>query len=67
MDHVAVETVDEISLVLRDGREVVWGSASESEEKARVLTGLLAQKPDGDTPPPSVFDVSVPGLPTTKS
>ncbi len=64
VDHVEVTTVDEISLELRDGRTVVWGSASESEEKARVLAALLAKK-QGDSPP-QVLDVSVPGLPTTR-
>ena len=37
VDHVEVQTIDQISLVLRDGREVLWGSAEESELKARVL------------------------------
>lgn len=58
VDHVEVESVDQISLLLRDGREVVWGSAEESEQKARVLAVLL------DTPA-QTYDVSVPGQPTT--
>ena len=37
VDHVQVTTVDQISLVLKDGRTVVWGSADESETKAEVL------------------------------
>jgi cell division protein FtsQ len=57
-DHVEVRTVDEISLVLRDGRTVEWGSSEQSEEKARVLTDLLGQ-------PARKYDVSVPGQPTT--
>lgn len=60
IDHVEVETVDQIVLVLRDGRTVTWGSADDSEEKARVLEALLQQKPAQQ------YDVSVPGLPTTK-
>ena len=59
VDHVEVETVDQISLVLRDGRTVVWGSADESEEKAQVLAALL------DARPARTYDVSVPGQPTT--
>lgn len=59
IDHVDVRTVDEISLELRDGREVVWGSAAQPALKAKVLAGLLsavqAQK----------YDVSVPGQPST--
>jgi cell division protein FtsQ len=59
LDHVEVATVDQISLALRDGRTVVWGSAEESEAKAEVLTALLEQ-------PGSTYDVSVPGQPTVQ-
>ena len=59
VDHVEVGTIDQISLVLRDGRTVVWGSAEESDAKSEVLTGLLRQ-------PARTYDVSVPGQPTTK-
>lgn len=59
VDHVEVATIDQIQLVLRDGRRVEWGSAEQSEEKARVLPVLLQQ--DGQ-----VFDVSVPGTPTAR-
>jgi cell division protein FtsQ len=57
--HIQVATIDQISLVLRDGRTVVWGSADQSEDKARVLEVLLRQKAQ-------TYDVSVPGQPTTK-
>jgi cell division protein FtsQ len=57
--HVQVVTVDEISLFLKDGRQVVWGSADDSETKARVAIDLL-QKVDA-----RVYDVSVPTQPTT--
>ena len=60
VDHVEVQTIDQISLVLRDGREVQWGSADESDLKARVLTELL------DVQDATVYDVSVPGNPTTR-
>ncbi|MDF1603075.1 FtsQ-type POTRA domain-containing protein [Nocardioides sp. YIM 152315] len=62
VDHVDVETVDEIALALRDGREVVWGSAAESDVKAAVLADLLAVAPDAQR-----YDVSVPGQPTTRA
>jgi len=58
VDHLEARSVDQISLVLRDGRTVVWGSADQSAEKAKVLQALLgfdAQQ----------YDVSVPGRPTT--
>lgn len=59
VDHVEVATVDQISLALRDGRTVAWGSAEESVAKAEVLTVLLKQ-------PGSTYDVSVPGQPTVR-
>jgi len=57
VDHLEVRSVDEIRLVLRDGRLVVWGSADESADKVRVLTAILDK-------PGRTFDVSVPGQPT---
>jgi cell division protein FtsQ len=59
VDHVQVTTVDQISLVLKDGRIVIWGSADESDTKAEVLATLL-------NVPTQVYDVSVPSKPTTK-
>ncbi|QBX54028.1 FtsQ-type POTRA domain-containing protein [Nocardioides seonyuensis] len=59
VDHVQVETVDQITLVLRDGREVLWGSAEESQQKAQVVAVLLGEKG-------RIFDVSVPGSPTAR-
>ena len=58
VDHVEVKTVDQITLALTDGRTVVWGSATESSQKAEVLQALLQH--DAKT-----YDVSVPGQPTT--
>lgn len=57
--HVDVRTVDEISLVLGDGRRVVWGSAQQSYDKARVLAALLETDPKARR-----YDVSVPSQPT---
>jgi cell division protein FtsQ len=59
VDYVQVVSVDEISLFLKDGRQVVWGSAEDSETKARVAIDLL-EKVDAQ-----VYDVSVPTQPTT--
>jgi cell division protein FtsQ len=60
VDHVEVATVDQITLVLRDKRQVMWGSAEESELKAQVIDKMLTavQAP--------VYDVSVPGNPTVR-
>lgn len=60
VDHIEVDTADEIRLALGDDRIVEWGSADLSEEKARVLLDLLDARPDAGT-----YNVSVPSLPTT--
>ncbi len=59
VDHVEVATVDQISLVLRDERVVLWGSADESELKAEVLVPLLSR-------PGQTYDISVPGQATVR-
>jgi cell division protein FtsQ len=59
VDHVEVETVDQITLALRDGRTVRWGSSADSDLKAEVLATLLAARKA------QTYDVSVPGNPTT--
>ena len=61
VDHVEVATVDQITLVMRDQREVLWGSAEESELKAQVVDKLLAAQ---QAP---YYDVSVPGNPTYRT
>lgn len=55
--YCSVESIDAIKLELRDGREVLWGSAEHSADKGRVLGPLLKRRAD-------FYDVSVPGLPT---
>lgn len=59
VDMLEVSSVDEIELVLANGRRVRWGSAEDSEQKAEVLAVLLKR-------PGQQLDVSVPGRPTTK-
>jgi cell division protein FtsQ len=61
VDHVEVATVDQITLVMRDQRQVLWGSAEESELKAEVVDSLLAAARKA-----TVYDVSVPGNPTVR-
>ncbi len=61
VDHIEVETADQILLQLRDGREVTWGSADQSDEKAEVLLNLLEARPGAQA-----YDVSVPSLPATR-
>lgn len=58
---VELRSVDQITLELRDGRTVEWGSADRSQEKADVLAVLLQRKPKVQ-----VYDVTVPWQPTTR-
>jgi cell division protein FtsQ len=60
VDHVEVASMDAIALILAGGDEVRWGSAAQSDLKARVLATLL----EVDA---SVYDVSVPEQPTTRA
>lgn len=53
------DAVDRISFTLSGKREVVWGSAEDSELKAEVLAALLSVDA-------SVYDVSAPRNPITK-
>lgn len=53
---IVATTVDDITLRLRSGRTVVWGSAERSAEKARILALLL---PRGGTR----FDLRSPDAP----
>lgn len=59
VDHLELHSADGIRLVLRDGRIVVWGSAAESDTKARVAALLLRGSVHQ-------VDVSVPARPTTR-
>ncbi len=59
VDTIEVDSVDRISLIFRNGRRVVWGSAEDSAQKAQVLAVLLSR-------PGQVIDVTVPGRPTTR-
>jgi cell division protein FtsQ len=58
--EVRAKTMDSITLQLHDGDTVVWGSADDSAAKAEALALILPRKA-------SVYDVSVPDLPTTTS
>lgn len=60
VDHVEVASMDAIELVLSNGKQVQWGSATQSQLKARVLETLLKVNA-------SVYDVSVPEQPTTRA
>jgi cell division protein FtsQ len=55
LSEITATTPDSISLTLRDGRSVRWGSDLRSQDKARLLPALLTQRG-------TVFDVSNPDL-----
>lgn len=56
---ISANTPDSVMLALSDGRKVVWGSAEDTELKARVLQPLLGVKA-------REYDVSSPTHPTTR-
>lgn len=58
VDHVGVRGIDEVTLTMRSGATVIWGSDAQSALKARVLVQLLGH-------PARTYDVSVPGQPVT--
>jgi cell division protein FtsQ len=58
VDHVGVRALDQVTLTLRSGATVLWGSDAQSGLKAEVLARLLAH-------PAHTYDVSVPGQPVT--
>jgi cell division protein FtsQ len=61
VDLVTASTTDDVALTLAGGvQRVVWGSADDSELKARVLAGLLPQVDEGAA---VEFDVSAPMAP----
>ena len=55
---VSATTRDDVTLQLRSGDQVRWGSSDQAEFKAEVLRALLNRKAE-------VYDVSAPELPTT--
>ncbi len=60
VDHVGVRGIDEVTLTMRGGATVIWGSDAQSSLKAEVLVRLLAH-------PAHTYDVSVPGQPVTSA
>lgn len=57
--EVRATSLSDISVVLLDGRTIVWGGREDSERKAAVAIALLSR-------PGQIFDVSSPDLPTTR-
>ncbi|MDQ2623534.1 MAG: cell division protein FtsQ/DivIB, partial [Actinomycetota bacterium] len=61
---VAAQTQDTVTMELRGGARVDWGSADQTELKAAVLQALRTAKGSKKA---TWFDVSAPTLPVTKS
>lgn len=57
---LTVESVDRIVIQLQAGRQLVWGSAEQSELKGQVAVALL-------TVEASLYDVSAPSHPATRA
>lgn len=56
---VRADGPNDVTLLLRDGKQVRWGSPEQSERKAAVLRALMTQRG-------SIYDVSAPDLPTLR-
>jgi cell division protein FtsQ len=59
LDHITAPAPAEIALTLKDGREVVWGDATDNATKASVAVSLLHHSGE-------VIDVSAPNLVTVR-
>ena len=57
--EVRASSISDVSLILLDGRTIIWGDQSNPERKSAVALALLSQ-------PGQIIDVSSPDLPTTK-
>ncbi|WP_084727765.1 cell division protein FtsQ/DivIB [Rhodococcoides yunnanense] len=57
--EIRASSISDVSLLLTDGRTLVWGNNENSERKSAVALALLSQ-------PGQILDVSSPDLPTTK-
>ncbi|GAB3343828.1 cell division protein FtsQ/DivIB [Modestobacter lapidis] len=57
---VSATSADDVTLTLTDGRTVLWGTADQTDRKARVLDGLLDQIDAGTLEPAGTLDVSTP-------
>ncbi|MDT0157531.1 FtsQ-type POTRA domain-containing protein [Microbacterium sp. ARD32] len=59
--QVSASTVDDVTLTLKDGPTVLWGSDDDSVTKALVLAALIKSNPDARG-----FDVSAPTVPVVR-
>ncbi|WP_243636765.1 MULTISPECIES: cell division protein FtsQ/DivIB [unclassified Rhodococcus (in: high G+C Gram-positive bacteria)] len=57
--EVRASSISDVSMLLLDGRTLVWGNRDNAERKSAVALALMSQ-------PGQILDVSSPDLPTTK-
>jgi cell division protein FtsQ len=57
--RITANSLDSVTVHLKDGGTVLWGSSAESDRKVEVLQALMVHSKAG------TFNVSVPGMPTT--
>jgi cell division protein FtsQ len=57
--RITAESLDSVTVHLKDGGTVLWGSSAESDRKVEVLQALMVHSRA------ATFNVSVPGMPTT--
>ncbi|RKR74304.1 FtsQ-type POTRA domain-containing protein [Frondihabitans australicus] len=57
---VTASTADDVTLNLKTGEQVVWGSADSSTQKAALLTGLIKSHKATNPSQPVEYDVSAP-------
>jgi cell division protein FtsQ len=60
VDTVTAQTADDVTLTLTGGKNVVWGSAEQSDLKARVLAAMVKAAPSANA---LRYDVSAPTHP----
>lgn len=60
VDTVTAQTADDVTLTLTGGKSVVWGSAEQSDLKARVLAAMVKAAPSAGA---VKYDVSAPTHP----
>lgn len=59
LDRVLGISSDDVRLLLKDGRRILWGSDERTQRKLQVLQPLLDL-------PAEIYDVSAPDVPTTR-
>ncbi|MFJ3958570.1 FtsQ-type POTRA domain-containing protein [Arthrobacter sp. NPDC090010] len=65
LSDVSAQSVDSVTLNLKDGKKAIWGNAENMELKSKVLQALL-KAPVDPANPVNVYDVSTPRHPVTK-